>query len=99
MYVTFTWAAHPSLSSAIASSLRFLRQCEQTEAAQIDEHPRLEQILRCHRQAAPPAVAAGKKRGNDVRQRPDVKAHHQRGRPLFYGQASAEGLRCRAPHG
>ena len=65
---------------------------------QIDQHARLQQILRRHRQRPARGVAAPEQGRDAVRERPDMQAHHQRGRSLAGRQRGGEPLRSRAQH-
>ena len=71
---------------------------DQAEPAQIDQHRRLEQLLGRHRHRPATRIAAREQRGDAVRQRPDVQAHHQRRRTLVGGRAGAQRLGGAAQH-
>src|SRR5438067_165380 len=75
----------PSLSS-------LWRVVDKSKPAEIHPHSRLQQFLGAHRQFAPPAVGACEQRGDAMRQRPQMQAHHQGRRPAVAGQASAKGV-------
>src|SRR6516162_11413905 len=90
---------HPRPVKQNPSRFWLKRRCQHAEPAQVDQHPGLEQVFRRHRQPSLTPIAPCEERGNAVREGPEVKAHHQRGRPFLWWQSSAERLRRLAQHG
>src|SRR5260370_14963865 len=95
MYLTFTYAADPVLSRRVKSTLSAVagrRFGDDAEAPQIDQHAGFQQLLGGHRQLAAAGIGAAEQRGDAMRERPDVEAHHQRPRPLVLRHAGAPRL-------
>src|SRR5208337_5143818 len=65
----------PSQATQIRLPAR--RRIGDAQSPQIDQHGRLQELLRRDRRCALRTIAAAKQRRDPVRHRPDMKRHHQ----------------------